>query len=277
MFKLQEELKPVELSEQDDSLLKEAKQLLLTESVEEMNLLDSWKLKSTIVTKRDNLQRLTRLESLEKDYGKIYTLKEIEKVALEYNLRFLNIGLYNKEVPAYLATKLVEFRKLHERKAYFAGYSVSDTLKSKTFILAPSNHFHLLDNKTVLFDLSIKHVQDPAAFVQVDKDAYVLIHSWGDDLNAFNLLAGHFNKTENRAFIKNLLLYGCFVGILLAGLFQTLVASLIVTFLISAVISFFITIRHYYNTEKCIEDDGVPYWCARYRSTRSFIAKFPWD
>jgi hypothetical protein len=254
MFKLEKELKSSEITNEDNHLLREAKQLLLTQSVDEVELLDSLGLKNSIQVKRDKVQSLTRLETLQNDYGKIYNIKDIEKIALEYNLKFLKIERYNKEVPVYLA---------------------------------PSNHFKLEKDNTPLFDLSQMFVVDPAVFVEVDScinaEKFSLIYSWGDDLNLFNLLSGHFNKNNFRIFLKYFLLSLPIISFILSFFIGSIITSVVTAIFFSFVFSGVIHIRYLggnndtYSSSSGSSQEGKKFWKSYMQNKRALIFKFPWE
>lgn len=121
-----------------------------------------------------------QLEKLENEYeGKVYTVDQIEKLAIDYNLRFLETKNYTGSFDTQVASKLREFAKS-------TNTSLSEwDLKNRYFILAPEEMFTLREERYIS-----KAELDPAIFYQIDAHHYRLVHKWGNDFSIFRYLSG---------------------------------------------------------------------------------------
>lgn len=108
---------------------------------------------------KNNLLRFDLLDS-----GRIFHISHIKKVCIDYRLRFLDTALFRHEFPEEAVTQIREIEKNH------------DTALGGFRIVAPTKAFHLLN------------YNDPLLFVPIGGDYYYLVHQWGDDLKAFQLL-----------------------------------------------------------------------------------------
>lgn len=120
------------------------------------------------------------LENLENGYaGKVYKRHQIEKLAVDYRLRFLESKLYTGSFDVEVVAKIKEF-------ATETNTSIDDyTLGRSFYVLAPPEMFELKDEKYIP-----KKQKDPAIFYKIDNDHYRLIHKWGNDFTIFRLLEG---------------------------------------------------------------------------------------
>jgi hypothetical protein len=119
----------------------------------------------------------TESNSLKFDFletSKIYHLSDIEKICIDYRLRFLNSSLFKSELPYEAISKIKNLEKIHETK--LEGFK----------IMAPAKLFKL------------KNADDPLLFVPIGNQYYYLIHSWGKDLHPFRkLMMWPFKNLEN--------------------------------------------------------------------------------
>lgn len=126
-----------------------------------------------------------QLEKLENGFaGKVYKRHQIEKLAVDYRLRFLQSRYYTGSFDVEVAAKIKEFAK--ETNTSIDDY----TLSRQFYVLAPQEMFQLKDEKYVT-----KREKDPAIFYQIDNDHYRLIHKWGNDFTIFRLLEGFRYKS----------------------------------------------------------------------------------
>ncbi len=106
--------------------------------------------------------------------SKIYHLTDIEKICIDYRLRFLNSNYFKAELPFEAISKIKHLEKIHETK--LEGFK----------IMAPAKLFKL------------ENADDPLLFAPVGNQYYYLIHSWGKDLHPFRkLLMWPFKQLEN--------------------------------------------------------------------------------
>jgi hypothetical protein len=119
----------------------------------------------------------TESNSLKFDFletSKIYHLSDIEKICIDYRLRFLNSSLFKSELPYEAISKIKNLEKIHETK--LEGFK----------IMAPAKLFKL------------KNADDPLLFVPIGNQYYYLIHSWGKDLHPFRKqMMWPFKNLEN--------------------------------------------------------------------------------
>ena len=113
--------------------------------------------------------------------SKIYHLSDIEKICIDYRLRFLNSSYFKAELPYEAISKIKQLEKAHNTK--LEGFK----------IMAPAKLFKL------------ENADDPLLFAPIGNQYYYLIHSWGKDLHPFRkLMMWPFKQLEN--FIVLLLL-----------------------------------------------------------------------
>lgn len=129
--------------------------------------------------------------------SKIYHLLDIEKICIDYRLRFLNSSYFKAELPFEAISKIKHLEKVHETK--LEGFK----------IMAPAKLFKL------------ENADDPLLFAPIGNQYYYLIHSWGRDLHPFRkLMMWPFKQLEN--FIVLLLLISLlFTALVPQGMFSS--------------------------------------------------------
>lgn len=124
------------------------------------------------------------LENFENEYeGKVYTVDQIEKLCIDYRLRFLQSRLYTGTYDVEVAAKIKEFAR--NTKSPIDEY----TLGRRFYMMAPGEMFALRDEKYIS-KAELRRQADPAIFYQIDEKHYRLIHKWGDDFTIFRLIEG---------------------------------------------------------------------------------------
>ncbi|WP_309614012.1 hypothetical protein [Flavobacterium sp.] len=116
------------------------------------------KLQQESSTKTNQLQ----FDLLETD--KIFHLEQIQKICIDYRLRFLESDIFKNEIPEEAISKIRMIEKAHNTS--LEGFK----------IIAPSKAFHLLN------------YDDPLLFVPMGNDYYYLIHKWGTEMNPLRKL-----------------------------------------------------------------------------------------
>ena len=112
---------------------------------------------------------------------KIFHPSDIEKICINYRLRFLSTSCFKGELPYEAIIKIKQLEEEH--KTSLKGYK----------IMAPAKFFRL------------KNADDPLLFAPIGNQYYSLIHSWGRDLHPLRkLMMWPFKHLEN--FIVLLLL-----------------------------------------------------------------------
>ncbi|WP_026839159.1 hypothetical protein [Gillisia sp. JM1] len=169
----------------------------LLEEVQE--IFDREQIKDDLILKNITEGIETESNSLKFDFletSKIYHLSDIEKICIDYRLRFLNSSLFKSELPYEAISKIKHLEKIHETK--LEGFK----------IMAPAKLFKL------------KNADDPLLFAPIGNQYYYLIHSWGKDLHPFRkLMMWPFKNLEN--FILLLLVVSFFLTTLVPeGMFS---------------------------------------------------------
>lgn len=95
---------------------------------------------------------------------KIFHIKQIRKICIDYRLRFLESNIFKNEIPEEAISKIRMIEKEHNTS--LEGFR----------IIAPSKAFHLLN------------YDDPLLFVPIGNDYYYLIHQWGTEMNPLRKL-----------------------------------------------------------------------------------------
>lgn len=96
--------------------------------------------------------------------ARIYHIKDIKDICIDYRLRFLDSKYFKGEIPSEAISKIKEMEREHN-------------LELKGFkIIAPSKLFKLEDK------------DDPLLFVPIGNGYHYLIHQWGNDLHPLRKL-----------------------------------------------------------------------------------------
>lgn len=104
----------------------------------------------------------------------IYHLSDIERICIDYRLRFLNSALFKSELPYEAISKIKHLEKTHHTS--LKGFK----------IMAPAKMFKL------------KNADDPLLFAPIGNQYYYLIHSWGRDLHPLRkVMMWPFKNLEN--------------------------------------------------------------------------------
>lgn len=104
----------------------------------------------------------------------IYHLSDIERICIDYRLRFLNSAIFKGDLPYEAISKIKQLEKTHNTS--LQGFK----------IMAPAKMFKL------------KNADDPLLFAPIGNQYYYLIHSWGKDLHPLRkLMMWPFKNLEN--------------------------------------------------------------------------------
>ncbi len=96
------------------------------------------------------------------DEDKIYSIQQIERVCINYRLRFLDSRHFKGEIPPEAIFKVKELKKVHQLE------------QVDLCLIAPSKKFKLEDCD-----------DDPLLFGRINENEYFLIYKWGKDLSWF--------------------------------------------------------------------------------------------
>jgi hypothetical protein len=147
--------------------LKEEEQLseAILEQVRELLKADSdcrARIKRNIGGRKDNVINPFDFDLLETD--RIYHIDQIQKICIDYRLRFLNSKYFKGEIPAEAISKIKRLEQEHD-------------IEIQVFkIIAPSKLFKLADK------------DDPLLLSPIGNGYFYLIHKWGNDLHPFRKL-----------------------------------------------------------------------------------------
>lgn len=108
------------------------------------------------------------------EINRIFHISDIERICIDYRLRFLNSALYKMDLPYEAIIRIKEIERKHD-------------ISLKGFkIMAPATVFKL------------QNADDPLLFAPIGNQYYYLIHSWGRDLHPLRkLFMWPFRQMEN--------------------------------------------------------------------------------
>ena len=222
--------------------VKDVKLLIEGDSIEDQRILSNLSNKSQFTVIQERKHKNSILEKKNQIYnGKVYTINQIKKLAIDYNLRFLESKHYTGSFDVEVSAKLKEFAGIAKEKTVLDEYS----LKNNFYILAPESMFEIQEVKIP------KKQLDPLIFYKIDDDHYRLIHKWGNDFTVMRYLKGFRWRGYYPQWLFNTFMVMPFVSILMAilipfgsGFFRHpgMVAT-VITFL-SIALSFFLYQRY---------------------------------
>lgn len=148
-------------------LLEQVHKILEEENSKEENILQN--IQSDLDDFESNDFNFDLLET-----DKIFHLTDIERMCIDYRLRFLKTNLFKGELPYEAICRIKNLEKIHQTE--LRGFK----------IMAPAKLFKL------------KNADDPLLFAPMGNEYYYLIHSWGRDLHPFRkLMMWPFRHLEN--------------------------------------------------------------------------------
>lgn len=164
--------------------INEVKLLLAGESSEDARILRGLSQNSQFNRIEKVRGEQLELENFENEYeGKVYTIAQIEKLCVDYRLRFLQSKYFTGSYDVEVAAKIKEFAKT-------TNTSIDEwTLGRRFFMMAPQEMFELRDEKYIS-KAELRRQADPAIFYQIDDKHYRLVHKWGSDFTIFRLIEG---------------------------------------------------------------------------------------
>lgn len=118
---------------------------------------------------------------------RIFHINQIQKVCIDFRLRFLDSHLFQNGIPEEAITQISRLEKEHQTQ--LRGFK----------IVAPSKTFNL------------KNYDDPLLFAPIGNGYYYLIYQWGNDLNA--LRKWQFKPIKN---IENFLIFSVLLSWIVA-------------------------------------------------------------
>ena len=175
--------------------VQEVKLLLAGEDLEDQRILRHLGSNSTVMQLENFTGDNIEWEQLEKEYGQVFTIDQIEKLAIDYRLRFLNSNSFIGDMDRQVTAKIKEFSKE-------TNTSLDEqTLRKKFYILSVPSSFSLQKVKATRFDEWKERRRlaalDPVLFYQIDETHYRLIHQWGKEFTAWRRLLGYRWRNQN--------------------------------------------------------------------------------
>ena len=169
------------------------------------------KFKNSLSSINDNSFNSLNFEKM--DSNKIFHEKTIEKICVDYRLRFLDTNYFKGEYPDDLNHIISYIENDH------------NTILKNFKIIAPSKLFKL------------RSPDDPLLFVPIGNGYYYLIHKWGNEMNKLRkLLVLPFKN------LNNLLIFSIIISVLFTAvgkmIFQTMTDGEVFTLFLFAVKSF---------------------------------------
>lgn len=173
--------------------------------------LKSTKIKDTLNSKNDSSYNSLDFDKM--DSNKIFHEKTIEKICVDYRLRFLDTNYFKGEYPDDLNRIVLNIENEH------------NTILKNFKIIAPSKLFKL------------RSPDDPLLFVPIGNGYYYLIHKWGNEMKRLRKLLVLPFKNLNNLLIFSIL----FSALFTAGgkmIFNTMTDAEVFTLFLFAVKSF---------------------------------------
>ena len=173
--------------------------------------LKSTKIKDTLNSKNDNSYNSLDFDKM--DSNKIFHEKTIEKICVDYRLRFLDTNYFKGEYPDDLNRIVLNMENEH------------NTILKNFKIIAPSKLFKL------------RSPDDPLLFVPIGNGYYYLIHKWGNEMKKLRKLLVLPFKNLNNLLIFSII----FSALFTAGgkmIFNTMTDAEVFTLFLFAVKSF---------------------------------------
>jgi hypothetical protein len=181
--------------------VKEVKLLLQGDATEERRILQGLSNDSEFARIQNMTGRQIEIEKLEGTYdGNVFTREQIENLAIDYHLRFLEARYYTGTFDTQVASKIKNFAK--STNTPMDNHSLSRNY----MILAPGECFSLQEERYIS-----KRELDPAIFYRIDHNHYRLIHKWGKDFTILRLIEGWKWKSWSNFHLFYAAIYAPFV------------------------------------------------------------------
>ena len=155
---LLEALKKERVKANEDKILVDVKQYL------EALFHENDTIKDSVLHADYDENTFNELEFDKLDTKKIYHISHIQKLCVNYRLRFLDSNLFKGDIPHEAISKIKSLNTLHHTE--LKGFK----------IIAPSKLFKL------------KNADDPILMAPIGNGYYYFIHKWGSDLSPFRRL-----------------------------------------------------------------------------------------
>lgn len=163
---------------EQQSAITETQRLITQGGAEDYQILKEMGMHRAVERAQELHGKRMELEDLEKKYGQVYSISEIENIACKYALKFRRSDEYQGPVDPEMLQKIKEFFK-------DSGIQTNGTTYGhKFFVLAPPKAFPLANRP-------VPRPPDPILFYQLNyTDNYRFIHKWGSDLTLLRRIIG---------------------------------------------------------------------------------------
>ena len=174
-----EQLRNKRISE--EAILDEVAQIFSENDIRRKNIKETLKKESST---KHNTFNFNKLES-----NRIYHISDIQKLCVDYRLRFLDSRFFKGTIPEEAVSKIRQLENEH------------DTSLKNFKIIAPAKL------------LKLENADDPLLFAPMGNDYFYLIHKWGNDLHPLRKVLMWPYKT-----LENLVVMVFFVSLLLTAI-----------------------------------------------------------
>jgi len=154
---LELELKTIRDKEKNSDLLLQVEKILLDDEISRNEISNKLSQNNDVSNKNALIFDLLKTEN-------IFHINHIEKICVDYRLRFLDSSLFKNDIPEEAISEIKKLEKKHNTK--LSGFK----------IVAPSKAFYLLN------------YDDPILFIPIGNDYYYLVHKWGNEFNWYRKL-----------------------------------------------------------------------------------------
>ncbi len=215
-------------ADKKNDVLDEVKGLLEYDALQDVHILRSIGLNSTLAQSEAERGAVLEIEKKEQFYsGKVFTKTQIIALAVKYRLKFLQSKHYTKYIPPSIIPEIKDMQRhisnqmnidrakkenctLEEYLEKTDGgikYVIDDNcLKNNFYILAPANMFKT--EKATAFSIKAK---DPVMFYTDDNTHFRLVKKWGSDFTIFRRILGWLTKSVSTQVFFYLSLYAAIV------------------------------------------------------------------
>lgn len=219
-------------------IIKEAKSILANSEQKDISILSKLGMDK-------NIKKFEKIEEEKRqanNFGEIYDISVIKKMAVHYGLRFLPAALYKGTIDPVLPSILNDFisnnnisiveKEKRIRISWLEDENYNDT---GFYILAPASSFELQERP-----------KDPIMFYKINNNKYAFVHKWGDDLSNSRLVLNYFKRSKQNAcmLFSLVIVVSCIVSFILSHRFESFIA---LTFLL---FNIFVCIEFTSNDEK---------------------------
>lgn len=205
--------------------IKEVKLLLAANGQQEQEVLREFGLNDALIEVETNRGELIQLEKFKQEYGTCFNIKDIKKLAIDYNLKFLPLNLYNGGVDPLLARKILDFCTEHDLD--YRAEAHSDSF----YVLAPYADFKLETNFHKKPEPRPIVTLDPLLFYKCDRneEIWTYMYKWGSEFTPWRLMSSMKYVSTPLYFLHHFLIMFCLTAFILPFIPTIMTASFAVT------------------------------------------------